>query len=189
MQMPVKRWFTIVEETIALAGEPPLRKVAVVAVVANPFAGRHVEDLKPMIEASVELGRLMVERAVQAMAPYKILGLGKGGIAGMAGEQEHVNALLTTAFAEPVRAAIGGGKAWISSMTKRGGPGTMIDIPFNHKDALYVRSFYDGITLTLPDTPLPDEIALIAGFSNRGRVGARVGGLKPENVKGLDGLV
>ena len=85
MQMPVKRWFTIVEETIALAGEPPLRKVAVVAVVANPFAGRHVEDLKPMIEASVELGRLMVERAVQAMAPYKILGLGKGGIAGMAG--------------------------------------------------------------------------------------------------------
>ncbi len=188
MQMPVKRWFTFVEETVAPAGEPPLRKIAIVAVVANPYAGRYVEDLKPMTEASVELGRLMVERAVHAMAPYKILGLGKGGIAGMAGEQEHVNALLTTAFAEPVRAAIGGGKAWISSMTKRGGPGTTIDIPFNHKDALYVRSFYDGITLTLPDAPLPDEIALIAGFSNRGRVGARVGGLKPEAVKGLDGL-
>jgi hypothetical protein len=187
--MPVKRWFTFVEETPGPAGEAPLRKVAVVAVVANPYAGRHVEDLKPMIDASVELGTLMAGRGVQAMAPHPILALGKGGIAGLAGEQEHVNALLTTAFAVPIRAAIGGGKAWISSMTKRGGPGTTIDIPFNHKDALYVRSFYDGITLTLHDAPLPDEIALIAGFANRGRIGARVGGLRPEDVKGVDGLV
>lgn len=189
MQMPVKRWFTFVEETVAPAGGELLRKVAVVAVVANPYAGRYVEDLKPLIDASVELGRLMAERGLQAMGSYKVKSLGKGGIAGMAGEQEHVNALLTTAFAEPMRAALGGGKAWISSMTKRGGPGTTIDIPFNHKDALYVRSFYDGITLTLHDAPLADEIALIAGFANRGRIGARVGGLRPEDVKGENGLV
>ena len=189
MQMPVKKWFTFIEETVAPAGEAPQRKVAIVAVVANPYAGRQVEDLQPMIDASVELGRLMAQRGVQAMAPFKIMGLGKGGVAGMAGEQEHVNALLTTAFAVPIREAIGGGKAWISSMTKRGGPGTSIDIPFNHKDALYVRSFYDGISLTLHDCPQPDEIALIAGFVNRGRIGARVGGLKPEDVNGIDGLV
>ena len=66
MQMPVKRWFTFVEETVAPAGGELLRKVAVVAVVANPYAGRYVEDLKPLIDASVELGRLMAERGLQA---------------------------------------------------------------------------------------------------------------------------
>ncbi len=189
MQLPVKRWFTFVDETEDPSGNDPLRKVAVVAVVANPCAGRYVEDLKPMIEASGELGRRIAERAVQAMGPYRALSYGKGGIVGTAGEQEHVNALLTTAFAEPLRLAMGGAKAWISSMTKRGTPGTTIDIPFNHKDALYVRSFYDGITLTLHDAPAPDEIAVIAGLANRGRIGARVGGLRPEDVKGTDGLV
>ena len=189
MNLEIRKWHTFVEQTEVPAGQDPLRKVAIVAVVANPYAGRHVEDLTPLIEASADLGRKMAERAVQAMTPYKAFGCGKGGIAGTAGEQEHVNALLTTAFAVPLREALGGGKAWISSMTKRGPPGTSIDIPFNHKDALYVRSFYDGITLTLHDAPAADEIALIVGLSNRGRVGARVGGLKPEDVKGENGLV
>jgi hypothetical protein len=189
MNLHIRKWHTFVDQTEVAPGQYPLRKIAIVAVVNNPCAGKHVEDLKPLIDASVDLGRQMAERAVQAMEPFKVHGLGKGGIAGTAGEQEHVNALLTTAFAEPVRVAIGGGKAWISSMTKRGGPGTTIDIPFNHKDALYVRSFYDGITLTLHDAPNADEIALILGVSNRGRVDARVGGLKPEDVKGVDGLV
>jgi len=33
--------------------------------------------------------------------------------------------------------------------------------PLAHKDALYVRSHYDGITVTLHDAPLPDEIAIM----------------------------
>ena len=165
-----------------------MKKIAVVAVLANPFAGRHVEDLKPLIDASAEVGAEMAARGVSLMAPYLCAGMGQGGVAGLAGEQEHVNALLTNVFAEPVRKATGGGKAWISSMTKRAGPGTTIDIPMNHKDALYVRSFYDGMTLTLHDAPMADEIALILCMANRGRIGARVGGLKPEDVKGQDGL-
>ena len=188
MKLSVKKWLGFVEHTEAPQGEAPLRKVAIVAVVANPYAGRYVADLQPLIDASAELGRQMAERAAQAMLPYLAMGCGKGGIAGTAGEQEHVNALLTTTFAIPLREVLGGGKAWISSMTKRGAPGTSIDIPFNHKDALYVRSFYDGISLTLHDAPAADEIALIVGLANRGRIGARVGGLRPEDVKGADGL-
>ena len=103
MQMPVKKWLTFIEHTEGPAGEPPLRKVAIVAVLANPYAGKYVEDLKPMIEASAELGRQMAGRAVQAMNPFKALSFGKGGIVGTAGEQEHVNALLTTTFAVPMR--------------------------------------------------------------------------------------
>ena len=77
----------------------------------------------------------------------------------------------------------------LGATTKRVGPGETIDIPLAHKDALYVRSHYDGITLTLHDAPLPDEIAIIAAFANRGRINHRVGGLAVSEIKGQDGLV
>ena len=32
-----------------------------------------------------------------------------------------------------------------------------------------MRSHYDGITLTLHDAPLPNEIAIICAYANRGR--------------------
>ena len=37
--------------------------------------------------------------------------------------------MLTTVFGNVMREAIGGGKAWISSMTKRAAPGATIDVP------------------------------------------------------------
>jgi hypothetical protein len=54
---------------------------------------------------------------IEVMGPYEVQSYGKAGIAGLAGEQEHANALLTTAFADPLRAAVNGGRAWISSFT------------------------------------------------------------------------
>lgn len=191
MKLTIRRTFTFVETRHAEAGraaDVPLRKVAAVAVIANPYAGRYVEDLSPLVEASAEIGRMLAEMGMAALAPFRPQSFGKGGIVGLAGEQEHANALLTTTFAEPMRDVAGGGKAWISSMTKVAGPGQPIDIPFNAKDALYVRSHYDGMTLTLHDAPLPDEIAIICCFASRGRLNARVGGLKLEDAKGEDGL-
>jgi len=123
--MKIRKFYTFIEDEMSEAGrpgEPPLRKVAAVAVVENANAGRYVEDLKAMIEASEELGRQLSKIAVRALDPYRAQSYGKGGIVGLAGEQEHINALLTTTFANPLREAVGGGKAWISSMTKRGGP-------------------------------------------------------------------
>jgi hypothetical protein len=189
MNLNVNRWLTFVDEQEDPEGGAPLRKVAVVAVLPNPCAGRDVQDLQPLIEASSSLGEEMAERAADAMRPFDGIGYGKGGIAGLNGEQEHVNALLTTTFADPLRKRLGGGKAWVSSMTKRAAPGATIDIPVNHKDALYVRSFYDGVTLTLHDAPAADEVAIIVALTNRGRLRARVGGLRPEDIKGADGLV
>jgi hypothetical protein len=191
MKLTVRRTYTIVDtlhEESGRAGDPPLRKVAAIAIVANPHAGGYVEDLKPMIEASVALGHQLAEAAVAALAPYTAQSYGKAGIVGLLGEQEHANALLTTAFAEPLRQALGGGKAWISSYTKRAAPGTTIDVPLASKDALYVRSHYDGMSVTLPDAPMPDEIAVIFCVANRGRINARVGGLKLSDAKGQDGL-
>jgi hypothetical protein len=189
MDLEVNRWLTFTDESDDSEGGSPLRKVAVVAVVTNPYAGRYVADLDPLIRASAALGERMAEKAAGAMRPFEALGYGKGGVVGLNGEQEHATALLTTTFAEPLRTRLGGGKAWIPSMTKRAAPGADIDIPVAHKDALYVRSFYDGVTVTLHDAPGPDEIAVIVALTNRGRLRARVGGLRAEHVKGVDGLV
>jgi hypothetical protein len=191
MKLKIRRTYTFVENRSIEAGRAAatLRKVAAVLVIENPYAGRYVKDLTPMIKASAALGRELAAMAAAAMAPYKAQSLGKGALVGIAGEQEHANALLTTEFAEPLRELLGGGKAWISSMTKVGAPGTMIDIPMNCKDALYVRSHYDGMTLVLTDAPMPDEIAVILCLANRGRLNARVGGLTYDKLRGEDGLV
>ncbi|MBN9472773.1 MAG: hypothetical protein ABS43_09930 [Bordetella sp. SCN 67-23] len=192
MQLKVRRWQAIVEEKLEEAGRPAdesLRKAAIVAFVENPYAGRYVEDLSPMIEASPELGARMAARLRAAYGDHPVLSYGKAGVVGLGGEQEHANALLTTASAEPLRKEIGGGKAWISSVTKIGGPGTVLDVPLASKDALYVRSLYNAMTLYFADGPLPDEIALVFAVSNRERLNARVGGLRLRDAQGKDGLV
>jgi hypothetical protein len=57
-----------------------------------------------------------------------------------------------------------------------------------HKDALYVRSHYDTITVSLADAPAPDEIMVLFALATRGRLHARLGGLRASDVKGNDGL-
>jgi hypothetical protein len=185
VRIAVRRSFAIVEERFEEAGrtaERPLRRVAAVAVVENPYAGRYIDDLAPMIDGSIQLGRELAALALRAFGQHEVQSYGKGGIVGLNGEQEHANALLTTAFANPIRDAIGGGDAWISSFTKKGGPGALIDIPMNHKDDVYVRSHYDGMSVMLPDAPMPDEVAVIFCIANGGRLNARVGGMTHEEV-------
>lgn len=191
MQLKIRKFQTFVEHVLIDSGEPgdpPLCKVAAAAIVENPYAGRYVGDLNPLVEASGRLGRDLSALAIAALAPYTAQSYGKAAIVGIDGEQEHANALITTTFATPMRDAVGGGKAWVSSMTKRAAPGSSIDIPLASKDALYVRSHYDGMTITFHDAPLPNEIVVIICLANRGRLSARVGGLRYDQVKGMDGL-
>jgi hypothetical protein len=189
--MLIKRTLCFVDEVSAEAGQyidPPLRKVAVAAIVDNPFAGRFERDLDPLVKASTCVGQKICAIAVSLMAPHKPESYGKAAVIGLNGEQEHGVAMLTTVFGNVMRDAVGGGKAWISSLTKRAAPGASIDIPLAHKDALYVRSHYDGVTIMLADAPLPDELAIICAFANRGRPNHRVGGLAMHEIKGIDGL-
>lgn len=187
----VRRTLTLVDEKLAPPNDPdqrPLRRLAAVLVVVNPYVGRFVQDLQPMIQASERLGQRIARQAVEAFGPHQVESYGKGAIVGLAGEFEHASALLTTTFAEPLRAAVGGGKAWISSFVKVAAPGSTIDVPMAHKDALYVRSHYDGLSVMIPEGPQSDEIALIVTIANRGRLLARVGGIKASEIKGEDGL-
>ena len=58
--MHIKRTLTFIEEIAEEVGQrvdPPLRKVAVAAIIDNPFAGRFERDLKPLTDASAGIGR------------------------------------------------------------------------------------------------------------------------------------
>jgi len=184
--LEIRKLQVVVEETRHAAGRPgrtPLRKVVAMAVVANPLAGQgFVDDLSPLVEPSAALGRDLGEQALAALgtAPESY---GKAAICGVGGEQEHANACLTSAFGNAFRDAIGGGKAWITSATKVGGPGTPIDVPLAFKDELWVRSHYDAIEVRVPDAPLPDEIVVIAAVANRGRLHARLGGMTADEAR------
>lgn len=185
MELNIRRSYSLIEDKYELAGrrtQSPVRKIATVAVVENPYIDRYVDDLGPLIEASTGLGKIMAQAALEALGSYRVQGYGKGGLVGVRGEAEHASALLTTAFANPIRDAIGGGKAWISSMVKVAAVGSQIDIPMNHVDDVYVRSHYDGMTISLQDTPMPDEIAIIFCMSSGARLNSRVGGLTHDEV-------
>lgn len=193
MNYKIRSWLTFSEEILTnetgkTADGAPVRKYAIVCVLENPYAGRFSEDLSLLVKDSPTLGREFGSRLAALSSGEKIASYGKACIVGVEGEYEHGNALLTTAFADPLRDAVGGGKAWISSSGKRGGPGTTIDVPLAHKDALYVRSHYDTMTLTLQDAPMPKEIAVIFCAATRGRIHARLGGLAAKDVQGKDGL-
>ena len=98
---------------------------------------------------------------------HPIKSYGKSCVVGVSGEYEHGNAC-DTAFANPVRKAIAVDKVIPSG--KVGGPGTAIDIPLAHKDALYVRSHYDTVTVSAHDAPRADEILVLIAGASRGRL-------------------
>lgn len=174
----VRGWYAVVSETRHDGGAPgaSLVKAAVGVIIRNPFAGRFVQDLAPLTDPSPAIGHALGARAVALLGGRPVESYGKGGIAGTDGEQEHVVACITTAFGNPLRDEVGGGKAWISSVSKVAAAGTSIDIPLAHKDELYIRSHYDAVNFTVPDGPRPDELLICVAVASGGRVHHRVGG-------------
>lgn len=189
----IRKWYLQIEDTLATDfgvapdGEP-LRKIMIAAAIHNPHAGKHVEDLNEAIRNSEALGIEFGRRIQEAAAGIPIESYGKACIIGLDGEYEQGNALLTTVMATPLREALGGALAWIPSTGKKGAAGVEVDIPLAHKDALYVRSHYDTMSVTFSDGPLRDEVIIAMAFATRGRLHARLGGIKASEIEGKDGL-
>ncbi|MFX0543892.1 amino acid synthesis family protein [Roseovarius sp. S4756] len=174
----VRSWHSSVQEIRHDGGEPGevLIKAAVGVIIRNPFVGKFSADLSAFTNPSASLGHALGKRAMDLLRGRPAESYGKGGIAGVAGEQEHVVACVTTEFGNPLRDELGGGDAWISSVSKVASAGTSIDIPLAHKDELYIRSHYDAITFCVPDGPRPDEVLICVGVATGPRVHQRVGG-------------
>ncbi len=193
MKARIRKVVTVLEEVRSEMGrpvDPPSRRAAAVAVIANPFAGRFVEDLGDLVDIGEELGGLLAEKAVAALGidGPSAQGYGKAAAVGENGEIEHAAAILHPKLGGPVRKVLGKGAALIPSSKKRGGPGVALDIPLGHKDAAFVRSHFDGMEVRINDAPRADEIVVAVAVTDSGRPFPRVGGLTKDQIKGEDGL-
>ena len=176
----VRKEFLVIEDTLREVGrdvEPRLRKVAAIAVVENPLAGRYCEDLSMLVDFGEVLGEVLTRRAVDALGVPRgqVKGYGKAAIVGTAGELEHCAALIHPKMGKPLRAAVEGGKAIIPSTKKRGGPGTRIDVPRFFKDDEWWMPYLDAMEINVPDAPAPDEVVVAVVLSSGGRPLARLG--------------
>ena len=90
----IRRVFTQVEDIHHEFGpvvRVPLRRGAICAVLTNPYAGRYVENILPLMDALQPVGVDMAQRLRAAMdvPASRIESYGKGAIVGAAGELEH----------------------------------------------------------------------------------------------------
>jgi len=193
MQAEIRKTAVWVEETHREMGReiaPPTRKAVAVAVIANPFAGKYVEDLTPLMDIGAELGGLLGGKCVAALGiePGQAQSYGKAAMVGENGDLEHAAAILHPKLGAPLRKAVEKGAALVASSKKMGSPGQVLDIPLGHKDAAYVRSHFDGVEVRLNDAPRAGEIMVAVAVTDSGRPLPRVGGLTHEAAQGKDGL-
>ena len=188
----VRKFLVSIEDVFHEGGpvaEKPQRRGAVLAVIANPFAGAYHENIQHFMDDLKPLGLLMAQKLLAALGGdvKSIEGYGKGAIVGEAGELEHA-ALWHAPGGYAMRDVLGGAKAIVPSTKKVGGPGTRLDIPVTHIDASYVRSHFDAIEVGLTDAPRANEMVVALVMTTGPRVHARAGGLAAKDIKGEDGL-
>ena len=188
----LRKTATVIEEIFHEGGpraKIPLRRAAIIAVIANPFAGRYVEDIQPFMADLKPLGLLMARRLLAALGgdPKVVEGYGKGIIIGANGELEH-GALWHAPGGYAMREVLGDTRAIVPSAKKVGGVGARLDVPVTHVNASYVRSHFDAMEVGMNDAPRADEMAVVLVMTTGPRVHARSGGLAAAEIKGQDGL-
>jgi len=167
----------------------PLKRAAISSVIANPFAGRYVEEITGFIDDLRPLGLQMATRLLNVLGgdPSVVEGYGKGAIIGEAGELEH-GALWHAPGGYSMRELLPNSKAIVPSTKKVGGPGTRLDVPVTHSNASYVRSHFDGFEVGINDAPRANEMLVILVMTTGARIHNRAGGLAAADIKGEDGL-
>ncbi|MBM3491477.1 MAG: amino acid synthesis family protein [Alphaproteobacteria bacterium] len=175
--LTVRKLLHVAETTFSEAGQGParpVRRVAGIAVIDNPCAGRFVQDLAELFDFGRTLGdRLMPELARLLGAPA--VSYGKAAIVGVNGDFEHGGALVHPKLGKPMRAAVGGGKAVIPSNVKLAPAGTPVDLPLGHKDEPWSFDHFDTWTLAVADAPRPNELVVIMAIADGGRLNPRCG--------------
>ena len=169
-------------ETIMVDGEKqaerPLKLIAAVAVIKNPWAGRgFVENLRPEIrEMAPFIGAMLSQMIVDAAGSGDAVeGYGKCCVVGMDGEMEHSAALIhTVPFGNQYRLAVRA-KTYLGFNNTRGGQNAPIMIPLTDKHDVGRRSHYISIHLSIPDAPNRDELIVALGASLGGRPHQRIG--------------
>ncbi|MEO5325241.1 amino acid synthesis family protein [Mesorhizobium sp. CC13] len=177
----IRKTLLHVETTLIEGGREaavPLKLIAAMAIVKNPWAGRgFVEDLRPEIHAVAPvlgetLTRMVIETAGSGEA---VEAYGKSAVVGLDGEVEHASALIhTLRFGNHYRTAVGA-KSYLAFCNTRGPANAPIMIPLMDKNDEGRRSHYLTIQCAIPDAPAADEIVVALGASIGGRPHHRIG--------------
>lgn len=185
--MEIRKIVSIIEETYIEGFKPvekPVRIAATAAVIKNPFAGKYVENLQPLIdEYSSELGKILSAKAIKLLGidGEEVEAYGKGALVGLDGEIEHGSAIIhTMKFGNVVRKICGNAKSLIPSAEKRGSAGSTIDLAIKHKMDTKIRSHHMSFEFRIPDAPRADEIVIVLAVTDSGRAHPRIGSLHAE---------
>jgi hypothetical protein len=167
--------------------DDPLLVGSIAIVVNNPFAGRYVEDLSPLVKAAIELAKGIVPELITALGGAdKIQAYGKGAIVGVNGELEH-GAVWHEAGGWSMRANLPNAKSIVPTAKVVASAGTRLAIPMHHITAAYVRSHFNSIDVGVMDGPRPDELLYALVMGTGGRVHERLGGLRADQISVGDG--
>ena len=164
----------VIFSELGIAAPRPIVRAVGMAVIVNPFAGRFVDDLRPLFEAGAMLGERLMPDLVKLLGGPAV-SYGKGALVGVDGEMEHGGACVHPMLGKPMRAALGGGKAVISSNVKIAAAGTILDVPLGHKDDSWSFAHFDTITVSVADAPRPNEILVVMAVADGGRLQNRCG--------------
>lgn len=180
MTLEIRKIVSFEEETLIegfKAADKPLRMFAVAAVIKNPWAGRYVEDLKPIVlDYGPQLGKLLTDRICElAGGADKIEAFGKAALVGLNGEIEHASALIHTLhFGNFYREAVDA-KSFLSFTNTRGPANAPISVPMMDKNDGGKRSHYLTLQFNINDAPGADEVVVVLGGASGGRPHHRIG--------------
>jgi len=191
-EIKIRKQATVIEEIFHEGGPAaavPLRRVAMISVIENPFAGRYEPEISGFMQTLEPLGVAMARHMLAVLGGDQAMveGYGKGAIVGSAGELEH-GALWHVPGGYAMREVLGDAKAIVPSTKKVGAVGARLDVPITHVNASYVRSHFDAMEVGLNDAPRARELALILVMTTGSRIHARVGGLDKKDIAAHDGL-
>jgi hypothetical protein len=164
----------VVFSELGVKAPMPVVRAVGMAVITNPFAGRFVDDLRPLFEAGAMLGERLMPDLVKLLGGPAV-SYGKRALVGVDGEMEHGGACVHPMLGKLMRAAIGGGKAVISSNVKVAAAGAILDVPLGHKDDSWSFAHFDTITVSVADAPRPNEILVVMAIADGGRLANRCG--------------
>jgi hypothetical protein len=190
--MDIRKTVTLLEEINSEYGaraNPPLRRVAIGAVLKNPLAGKSAGvDLQPLIDISLELGVSLTKAALATLgaSPMELRSYTKAALVGTGGDLEHGAAMIHPRLGMAMRRTLKRGRVIIPGHAKVGPPGTSVDLLYGPLDAGWDLDAVDSTPLLIHDAPRPDEIVLWIGYAAGPRVNARSKG--PDQME-VDALI
>jgi hypothetical protein len=194
MNAQVRRICTVVEDLVSELGSPvttPVRRVAVAAVITNPWAGRGIVDSldEEIADVAPELAHQLTARLVDSLGGVdQVQAFGKAAIVGQGGEIEHAGALIHTPYFGNLLRELTEGESIIVFSDDRADAGASLTVPMWHKMHAATRSHYQTIAVRVADAPRADEIVVVAAGSTGGRPNARIGDRSSDPVVRLADL-